>query len=326
VAPEDATAWLEIVYAPPRSVLALPIVRVLARRDATAPLTFTEQPYGQAQPITDAAAFGPAVVAGLNTARAAAGLQPVRLADVQSATAARVARQYFAAALGKAGQGALAPGAIDVINTIALGLLAGWQVVGTIRDGTFVSVLAPHTRDAGRWLDTALAMPLGRWALMARDLDEVALGPALLDRPDGIAAVACGYRFHKSDDHSADVNALHERIARARERLKLTAPTRLAGMEGVIRRHLAHLQKQDGWNPMSVLQASLSEGVDKLGADMRGYVVEASALDAFEIPPELIRQPALKLEIGVAHYKPPGAAWAQLVIVVVYQSGAGVEI
>ena len=52
---------------------------------------------------------------------------------------------------------------------------------------------------------------------MARDLDEVALGPALLDRPDAIAAVACGYRFHKSDDHSADVNALHERIARARQ-------------------------------------------------------------------------------------------------------------
>ena len=97
-------------------------------------------------------------------------------------------------------------------------------------------------------------------------------------------------------------------------------------MEGVIRRHLAHLQKQDGWNPMSVLKASLSEGVNKFGADMRGYVVEASSLDAFEIPPEIIRQPGLKLEVGVTHYKPPGAAWAQLVIVVVYQSGVATEI
>ncbi len=74
----------------------------------------------------------------------------------QSATAARVARQYFAAALGpkRDGDGALvAAGALDDINTIALGLLAGWQVAGTIRDGTFVSVLVPQHPRRG---------PLGR--------------------------------------------------------------------------------------------------------------------------------------------------------------------
>ena len=326
MAPDDATAWFQIVYAAPRSVLGHPLVHVLARRDATAPLKFVAEAYGPARPVADAAAFGPAVVAGLNGARAEAGLPLVKLADGQSAAAARLARQYFAAALGKTGIGDLVPGALDAMNTIALGLLAGWQVTGTIRDGTFVSVVVPRTRDAGRWLDAALAMPIGRQALLARDLDEVALGPALFDRPEAIGAVACGYRFHKSDDHSADVNALHERVARARANLKLTAPTRLLGMEGVIRRHMTHLQKQDGWNPLAVLKASLSEGVHKFGAGMRGYVIEASALDAFEIPPEIIKQPALKLEIAVTHYKPPGAAWAQLVIVVVYQSGATVEI
>jgi hypothetical protein len=174
----DATAWLEIVYAPPRSVLALPIVRVLARRDATAPLTFTEQPYGAGAADHGRGGVRAGGRRGLNTARAAAGLQPVRLADVQSATAARVARQYFAAALGKAGQGALAPGANRRDQhhraRAAGGVAGGGDDSSTAR---FVSVLAPHTRDAGRWLDTALAMPLGRWALMARDWTRSRWGP-----------------------------------------------------------------------------------------------------------------------------------------------------
>src|SRR5206468_5906965 len=38
----DDTAWIQIVYTAPRSVLATPIVQVLARRDAKKPLVYTE--------------------------------------------------------------------------------------------------------------------------------------------------------------------------------------------------------------------------------------------------------------------------------------------
>jgi hypothetical protein len=37
-------------------------------------------------------------------------------------------------------------------------------------------------------------------------------------------------------------------------------------------------------------------------------------------------QANLQLEVGVTHYKPPGAAWAQLVIIVVYVSPTGLSI
>ena len=130
-------------------------------------------------PVTDAAAFAPAVIAGLNATRIQAGLPPVRLAEAQSATAVRVARQYFAASLGASGLGDITPAGLEDINTIALGLLAGWQVAGTIRDGIFFSAVVPHTRDAGRWVDSALSMPIGRNALMAPEIEEVALGSAM---------------------------------------------------------------------------------------------------------------------------------------------------
>jgi hypothetical protein len=61
-------------------------------------------------------------------------------------------------------------------------------------------------------------------------------------------------------------------------------------------------------------------------ASSRGIVVEATSLDALEIPAEVLSQANLQLEIGVTHYKPPGAAWAQLVIIVVYITPEGVAI
>ena len=103
MAADDETAWIQIVYAPPRSVLAQPIVQVLARHDARKPLVYSQNPYAPSRPVTDAASFGPAVLVWLNATRALAGLPPVRLAEAQSATASRVARQYFAAALGLSG-------------------------------------------------------------------------------------------------------------------------------------------------------------------------------------------------------------------------------
>jgi hypothetical protein len=320
VAPEDQTAWLEVVYASTASVLAVPIVQLLARRDITQPLVFSETPYASSRPVADASGVAPAILAELNRVRVAAGLRPVQLAAAQSATASRVARHYFAAALDGAGK----PNALADMNTVALGLLAGWQVAGTIREGTFFSVVVPHTRDAGRWLDTALATPIGREALLSPDIEEVALGSALFDKPHGIGAVVTGYRFHRSDDHRADVVRLMQRVVAARKRMQLSTPSRLGGVDAILARELDRV-RTGVQLPMHALQASLEGAVNSYGVNMRGFVIEAISLDALEIPPEIIGHPNLALEIGVTHYKPPGAAWAQLVIVVVYKDVATTE-
>jgi hypothetical protein len=236
-----------------------------------------------------------------------------------------VARQYFAAALGSAELLETPPNVLQEMDAIALGLLAGWQVVGTIRDGTFFSALVPHTRDAGRWVDYALAMPLGREALMARDIEEVALGPALFDSPPAIGGVACGYRFHRSNDHTADVNQVLSRITSARQRINLPPPVRLEGMDAVLRRELGRVQAGKS-APMSALQASLDEALALHRLSMKGIVIEATSLDALEIPADVLSQANLQLEVGVTHYKPQGAAWAQLVIIVVFASSTGLAI
>jgi hypothetical protein len=77
--------------------------------------------------------------------------------------------------------------------------------------------------------------------------------------------------------------------------------------------------------PEEALNASLQDAVQTVQADMQGYIVETTSLDALEIPPEIIARPNLRVEIGVTHYKPPGAAWAQFMIFVIYTGAPVVQ-
>jgi hypothetical protein len=96
-------------------------------------------------------------------------------------------------------------------------------------------------------------------------------------------------------------------------------------MDAVLRHQLDRVQKGEA-TPRSALQTSLNEATTRHRVSVQGLLVEATSLDALEIPAEALSQTNLQLEIGVTHYKPPGAAWAQLVIVVVFASSTGLAI
>lgn len=309
VAPEDEMARIDLLFAPPRRALASPFAQILARKKEVQALTYRPEPYAEPHPVNKAEDFAPFVVQALNRVRSEAGLGPVRLAAAQSDLAASLALHYFAAWAGQ--------GSPEDMDTIALGLLAGRQVTsGMIRSGSFASAVVTETRDAGQWLTSTLAMPIGRSALLASGIEEIALGPVTLSDPDLLGAVVVGYQFHHGNDHTRDVKTLTMRTVLTRRQRKLSAPLRL-GLEQVMNEELAkvHAGKQ---TPMQALDAVMYEGSLKFSAGMRGYVVEAASLDELEIPGEILAQPNLHLEIGVTHHRPPGAAWGQFVILVVF--------
>jgi hypothetical protein len=308
-APDDATAWMQLYLTPPRRALSTPFVQILARRPAAGPLVYREESYGERRPVATPAEFQAGVLAELNAVRAQAHLPPVRLSTAESATATRLAGHYFQAAL-ETHRG-------EDMDRIALGIMAGWQVTGLIRDGHFVSSLSPRTRDAGRWLTSTLSLPIGRATLLAPGIEEIALGPLLLTDPEGLAATVTGWELHHGNDHSADVARLYGRIDQARMRLGKPAARRLPSVERMLRQELERVNAGQ-IQPSEALQAALSGGVERVGRSMRGYVIEATSVDALEIPEEVVKQGTLELEIGVTHHKPQGAAWAQLVIVVVF--------
>jgi hypothetical protein len=310
MAEEDQTAWVQILRAEPRRVLAFPFAQFLLRRDPAQSFTYRSEPYADPRPVATAAQLSPVVLEQLNRVRQSGGLPPVKLAAAQSATAGNLAGHYFSAALGA--QGA------QVMDDVALGMLAGWQVSdGMIRDASFVSTLVPHTLDAGRWLSEALSMPVGRNTLLDPEIASLAIGPALMKDPDTLGAVVVGYRFHQSADHASDVRRLFMRVAAARRKMKLPMPGRLGQLKDTMLEELGRVHAGKS-QPMEALQSVLESGVGRFGTAMRGYVVEATSLNALQIPEEILKQPTLHLEIGVTHHRPPGAAWGQLVILVAY--------
>jgi hypothetical protein len=245
-------------------------------------------------------------------ARRAASLPLVTLAQKESATAAKLAPHFFGAVLG-GGE----PADADII---ALGLLAGWDVGGMIRDATLVSSLEP-TLDAGRWLNAALEMPMGRRTLFAPAIEQVAFGPMVMSEPGAVGAIVTGYRFHRSADHTDDVNMLLTRVVRARRDLGLSEPKRLSGMPDVMKSELAPVHEGKA-SPEDALHEVLQAAAGRFSLDMRGYLIDAASLDELRIPEEVLRQPTLHMDIGVTHYKAPGAAWAQYAILVVYAAYA----
>ena len=141
-------------------------------------------------------------------------VRPVRTGMLATA----LAGPYFGALLGQ-------PPRSDEVETIARGLSAGWDVSsGMIRSAMFVSEVVEQSPDPGLWLDATVSWPLGRATLLDPGTEEVAVGPLLLGNGAAVGAIVSGYRFYRSDDHSADVRTLLSRVLAARVRLKLPPP------------------------------------------------------------------------------------------------------
>ncbi|HVR60825.1 MAG TPA: hypothetical protein VMU50_02950 [Polyangia bacterium] len=322
LAPDDQAAWFQLLVAPPRSMLAVPVLQAMARRDPGQPITLllASAPAVAAAPGAPAAgddgvvAFRGRLVAALNAVRVEAGLAAVSVEAAQSDAAARLASQYFGAALGNRQQEA---------STIALGLMAGWQVAGAIRNGSFFSAVVPGAGGTDAWLQWALTLPMGRHTLLARDIDTLAVGSTSFRKARGAAVLVASYRLHHGDDHSADATLLFQRISDARQRAGLPPAQRMSGLRPTLAKEVARVQRGEQ-NARQALDASLEAAVYRQHRDMRGLLIESMSVEDLEIPKEILNQATVSLEIAIAHYKPPGAAWAQMVIVLVFASAGGV--
>lgn len=307
-AAHDETAWIQMVYAPPGHMLATEFAQALVRRSSDTRLSYGVVRYADPAPVASPEEFQRVVIQQLNLVRKMARLPAVTLAAAESASATKLAPYYFSAAFGGADP--------KQAEQIALGLLAGWDVGGMIRGASLMSSLTP-TLDAGRWLTAALETPVGRYTLLAPDIEQIACGPMVLSQVGAIGAVVTGYRFHHGIDHTGDVNMLLTRVVETRRRMGLPAPKRLGAIAAAMTEQLAAV-REDRKAPRDALQQVLQRASTSYEMAMKGYVIEASSLDELEIPEDVLRQPVLALDIGVTHHKAQGAAWAQYTILVVY--------
>ncbi len=297
----DEVAWVSVAALPPGRVLGLPALEMLvwpsgAPGNAYARLARAEGNPGGASPAD--------LVQEINRVRAEASLPPVRLAEQESAVATRLAPHYFT------GFG----GADGTADQVALGLLAGWEVDGMVRDGHFVSIFLSDASSWSEVVHAAIARPTGRETLLAPNAERLAVGPLVADKAHG--ALFTTYALFDGYRHDGDPRAVADRIGAARVERGVARPQLAADLSAEAQR--AALSVQAGQRaPAQALNDLLQRVTDRFGRSVRGWAAETTALDRIALPPELVARPSLTLGIGVAHHRTEGAAWGRFVVLIV---------
>jgi hypothetical protein len=204
-----------------------------------------------------------------------------------------------------------------VADQVALGLLAGWDVEGDIRSGSFASAAVPETDDLAMLLGSTLEDPVGRFAMLDPASDRLAVGP-IRESSEGVpvlGALITSYELFADGTERADADALFARLTQERRNRELPAPYRLVDVwndavesaQGV--RH--------GQKPQHALDALLESSVDALSREVMGWYGESSELADFEFPDAVLKAPRVGVAIGVSRYKAADEAWARYVVLLV---------
>jgi hypothetical protein len=298
----DAAAWVDVQALPPGRVLSRSVARLLIRREGAALVYSAPTKNSAPETVTDPTAFTKRLLALVNEARTAARLPNLALATRQSETSFRLAPHYFDNEASD-----------QIINDqIALGLLAGWDVKGTIRTGDFYSNTLSGSLDPKRWLGFMLDQPSARRVLLDANARSIAIGADLRPRAQSMGALVSTYTFYDTDDHRADIQDFLARLNEHRSGLGL-APAKITQAPEV---NSALRTIKSSHSPEGALQTALEQVVAREQRGVEGFYIEATHLAHLTFPEALLR-PSITIAVSAAHHRYPEAAWGTLTLLVV---------
>lgn len=299
--PNDTSAWVDLMALPPGRVLARGVARLLVRRPGAAIAFSAKAKSPEAEHVQNSAAFSQRMLALINETRRTAGLAPLQLSPRESQTSQRLAGRYFENRADT-----------DVSETIALGLIAGWDVQGTIRTGNFFSNSLTGSLDPKRWLGFMLQQPSARRVLLDAQARSIAIGPDVHVPTKSVGALLSTYSFYDSDDHRGDVELFVSRLNERRRGLGLQ-PAKVTETPEVMKAVKAVKTSHD---PEDALQTAMQNVLHLAPGGVQGFSIEATDLSYVELPEALLR-PQVTIALGAAHHRHPEAAWGSLVVLVV---------
>ncbi|MBS2028026.1 MAG: hypothetical protein JST54_09005 [Deltaproteobacteria bacterium] len=303
VLPSDSEARVELAAFPPGRIFGPIVLDLVGWPGGKASLAFSrEQLAAPSAPASTEQAMLQQLLVQVNTVRAHAQLRPMVLADKESAVSNQIAPYYFAAMAGKA-EAALA-------DEVALGLRAGWDVDGQIRDAEFASAALGQTRDPARLVQVTLERPSGRAVLLDRDAAQLAVGQVTLGK-NGLGAVLTSYTLFDERDVDDGAATLAQRLTAQRAARGLPAPHFIQGLEAA-QAQARTAVRVGAAAPDAALQYVLQAAVQQ-GRAFSGLWMTTSTLD-FELPKQLLQPGPLDVCITVSHRRAEGQAWGQYVV------------
>jgi len=305
---DDETAWITVSARSAGRLLPDSALKILARPAGDAARTWQRADYGGVGEVTSAEGFREGLVEAVNRLRVQADLPPLVLETHESRTAERLAPLYMGAGLG-----ALDPSAGDLV---ALGLIAGWEVGGVIRDAGVGAYLTLETRDLGLWLGEALLEPGIRGVLLSSERTRLAVGPIVSpDRPF-LAAVVASYALYGDQDPAELREQFYVYLDRTLDQRGLRFPRRDRTLEAVAARHAARVAGGAA-TPQEAAASLANEAAAQLRTDVQVWPLEGSAADQVLLPPELLEGDTARIAAAVTWYQPAGSPWGRTVVLLV---------
>lgn len=309
VDPGDRSAYLSVGFHRPERLIGTPGILALVWPGSGTTQTYRRPDYGEPWPVVEADEMAEGLVALLNQVRGRAGLDPVALDTAQSELAAQLAPHFFAALFGLETE--------SKMDLVVLGMMAGWQVEGMVEAGHFTAAWTMRSNDLGHLLADALEFPAGREALLAADVDRLAVGP-LLESKNGresMAAVFGTYALFPARAHDSLARRVYERLESERRARGRPPPERLVDV--AMQCHQAVIRVQAGLDPGDAMNALLQESVDVLQRPVTGWISEVADIEELEFPKEYLEDPSLGVAVAVGYHRREGEPWARYVVLIV---------
>jgi hypothetical protein len=248
--------------------------------------------------------------AAANRLRAELGMEPLVLEGRESATAGRLAPFYFASGLGM-----VAPAYGDLV---ALGLMAGWEVQGTIRNANMGAALSLSSHDLDRWLAEALASPGMRAVLFHPEHTRLAVGPVVGADPTApyLGAILASYALFGEEDPVALRQDFYSVLDRAYDARGLSFPRRERALEVAAQREMTRIQN-GAVTPEEALEIVGHEASLRLQAPVGAWLMEGADLEDLRPPDALFAENTAFIAAAVGHYQPSGWPWGRTLVILI---------
>lgn len=246
-----------------------------------------------------------ALTDAINEARKRADLPPLELQSSQSAFNKSVTPRFFEEQEG---------GDAEVLETIMRGVVAGYQVSGPILNADFTSRVLPWSTSTVAVLSALLEEPSSRRLLMSPEADRVAFGLGGDPSSGVLGLLISSYQgFEPEDAEAYRARAMEildrERSARGLEPLQ---PIELVGNKSMAERVI---RQEVG--VQALVRDYIRQGTRRRPGQAVGVIAqEVHDLERWVPDPELLSTSALAAEVDLIIFRPLGARWHTILIVV----------
>lgn len=305
VDPGDANAVIDVLTGAPDAVLGERVVSLVV------PLADPVSNTYRAADLSGNANLSN-LVAQLNAVRAGMSLPALREVAAQSQIAASLLPFYFAAS---------AEGDHQTVDNIALGLMAGWEVQGPIRDAGFASFMARQGDHAPSLLAELTYFPSTRSTLLNPEASKLAIATMKDPGSATLGGYVTTYTLFEDRRYLQYETALLDELDRHRAAKNIGPVERVGGTEADKDLDPIMTKLSRGKiTPADGMDRVLQNYATKLNRDFRGFTLGTMVIDGWmpTFPADLVDAEKVAVTARVGYYTAEGSSWGQYVVYLIY--------